>query len=118
MRRRRWLALVPVTVLVAAAWALWPTGPRLCRATFDRVEEGMSRGEVIATVGRPPGVYSDRPTLPPIFDRTWGMYDEWVAHDATMRVYFDGSGRAYYVEVTDAPPRPSLLSRLRSRFGL
>jgi outer membrane protein assembly factor BamE (lipoprotein component of BamABCDE complex) len=120
MRRRRWLGLLLVAALAAVGAALLrPTGPRPCRATFEQVREGMAREEVVATVGGPPGVYSDRPEWVPFFDQTYGMDEKWVAHDSTLRVYFSESGRASHVEVADPPPDDrSLVSRLRARLGL
>src|SRR5262245_66032393 len=35
-----------------------PEKPRPCRATFERVEKGMTRDQVAATVGGGPGTYA------------------------------------------------------------
>jgi hypothetical protein len=54
--------IVGLVVLPAAAVlvvALWPRDPRPCRATFEQVRDGMTYDEVCATVGGPPGDYSD-----------------------------------------------------------
>jgi hypothetical protein len=90
MRRRRVIVVVVVLALVAVVVALWPRGPKPCRATFEQVQEGMTYDEVCATVGGPPGDYttdgSGRPlrqTLP------IGLSDEWWSDDAYLSVRFD-----------------------------
>jgi hypothetical protein len=63
MRRRKLLAAVGLAVLVAAgAFVLWPRLDRITDENFDRIQEGMSRAEVEAIFGGPPGDYRAGPT--------------------------------------------------------
>jgi hypothetical protein len=59
--RRRWLLLaIGLTAAALAAWAaLRPGPPQPCLAAFEQVRVGMTRAEVAATVGGPPGAYRD-----------------------------------------------------------
>jgi hypothetical protein len=123
MRRRRWVVLaaaVPATAL--AVFVLWPSEPRPCRATFERVRQGMTREEVVATVGAPPtrsglrvsaGGMSSPSGSSPVSEPV----AEWHADGETsLLVTFDDDGRVASVWVH--PPRPPLSERLRARLGL
>jgi hypothetical protein len=59
MRRRTLLAaLAGLAVVVAAgAWLLWPRQDRITPENLDRIELGMTRAEVEAILGGPPGDY-------------------------------------------------------------
>jgi hypothetical protein len=64
--RVRWLrgglVLAGVAVVLAVgAVVLWPRPDRITQENFDRLREGMSRGEVEAILG-PPGDYTTGPT--------------------------------------------------------
>jgi hypothetical protein len=62
MRRRKLIAVVGLTVLVAVgAFALWPRTDRIMRENFGRIQKDMSLGEVKAILGSP-GDYWTRPT--------------------------------------------------------
>lgn len=118
-RRSRWLLLFGAAVVVAAV-GLTAIGPaqRLqpSRETFVQVKEGMSREQVIATVGGPPGNYSTE----------WEIYSEnlapaelWACDEVWLEVTFDREGRAERVRLHDlSPPRTSFLQRVRHWFGL
>jgi hypothetical protein len=57
-RRLRWLlALAGLAVLVAGVVVLWPRPERITPEKVDRIHEGMSRAEVEAILGGPPGDY-------------------------------------------------------------
>jgi hypothetical protein len=75
-------------------------GPRHCpvdRAAFERVEEGMTRAEVHAILGGPPGDYRTGPEAP-----AWGgvlsegsdgrIVEFWVGDEGTVMVHFYVSG--------------------------
>jgi hypothetical protein len=59
MRRRKLFgALAGLAILVAAgALVLWPRPDRITQENFDRIRAGMSRAEVEAVLGGPPGDY-------------------------------------------------------------
>src|SRR5262245_1147464 len=118
MTRRRVIVGLVVLALIAAA-SFSPRGPRPCRATFDQVREGMTLDQVAAIVGGPPGKYSDQ--YEP-FVLTGGRYPRavyWVAHDATLIVWYDDDLVASSVLVEDSlPDHRSALQRLRDWLGL
>src|SRR5262245_29182227 len=64
MKRLRSRKAVLVDILLAAValvcWALAPEGRRINRAGFDRIKDGMTRAEVEAILGAPPGDYTAR----------------------------------------------------------
>ena len=83
----------------------------------------MTREEVIATVGGPPGDYTGGRGLTyraatfrrPAGEETWG------AEDGVLSVVFGDDGRVAEVRMDDDPhlfPAPSPLDRLRDRLGL
>lgn len=111
------LGFVVLTLVTAFATIFWPRGPRPCKETFERLREGMTKQEVYATVGGPPGDYSGGATLP--LKTHWHPDDMWWAKDGVLGVRFDDAGHAYEVQVTDGVrwPQPSVWSRCRSRFG-
>jgi hypothetical protein len=122
MRHRRWFALALVALTVAVAVSLLrPRGPQPCRAIFEQVQEGMTREEVIATVGGPPGDYSRGESWwAPSGVRYWG-YEGWLGQDAELMVRFGPDGRADRVCVTNCwqfPSKPSLWERVCQRLGL
>jgi hypothetical protein len=120
--RRRGL-LVAVGVAVAAgvgAVAIRPSPPQPCRATFEKVRAGMTTAEIEATVGGPPGDYSQgqnqRRHFPPV-----PMLNEntWLGPDAELAVYYSDD-RAFDIRI-DGMPIPKPLSvrvwfRARLRF--
>jgi hypothetical protein len=126
MRRRRVIVgLVVLAMVAVVAVIVWPRGPRPCRETFDQVRAGMTRDEVIATVGRSPDY---------LFGQYWGWPQKefadgrdsgagWYTAEATYQVWFDRDGGACAVEALPAnPDRPSdwdrFIDRLRARLGL
>jgi hypothetical protein len=65
MRRRkvRWAAVLLLTALLAVgACVLWPRPNRITPANFVRIEEGMSRAEVVSVLG-PSNDYSSGPLI-------------------------------------------------------
>jgi outer membrane protein assembly factor BamE (lipoprotein component of BamABCDE complex) len=121
MRRRRVIAgLVVLAIVTVAAVALWPRGPRPCRATFEQVREGMTNDEVCATVGGPPGSYTDAFYYVEIDSDAERLPSMWCADDAVLAVDFGIDGRAVRIDLMepDVFYRPSLFDRLRARLGL
>jgi hypothetical protein len=76
------------------------------RATFEQVQEGMTREEVIRIVGGPPGDY------------TIDGADFWRCDDGLLVVWFDISGRAVQKEVEIIPRPPTPTERIRRWLGL
>ena len=104
MRRRRAIVGLVVLALVAvAAVVLWPRGPRLSRAAFERVHEGLTREEVSATLGVPPGVYTRRPVRK-MFAGVRDCRERWATDDGEMIVFFGPDGRVFEVRVFDPLP--------------
>jgi hypothetical protein len=64
MARRRQLAVVGLFALVViGAFVLWPQEDRITWQNCDRLKEGMSRAEVEAILGGPPGDYTTVPVV-------------------------------------------------------
>lgn len=60
MFRRHRTRVVPAAALVAVGVAVWwGTRPRVCEATMRQVRGGMTRDQIVATLGGPPGVYGE-----------------------------------------------------------
>src|SRR5262249_47957069 len=101
MTRRRLLCglLLLSAVLVCVAGWLWAaSGSRVSSARFKDVKRGMSREQVIRTVGGPPGDYlsdgdGDRNKL-----TRFGI-EAWVCDDADLHVEFDDADMATNVIV-------------------
>lgn len=121
MRRKRVIVgLAVLAVAVGTFAAHWPRGPRPCRATFERVRDGMAFDEVCAAVGGPPGDYSDGSCVHSGYRMTGEGVGWWLADDGELVVHFRSDGRAAVVAVGPVarhPPR-SLWTRLRARLGL
>jgi len=118
MRIRLILVAVIGSCMFLACVALWtallPRKVTLDRARMEQIEEGMTREEVEAVLGVPPGVYTDRqfiffepPSLSCIEDSDdWILYD-WICDDGELFVLFDWDGRA---RPTTAQARPVNIS--------
>ena len=119
MKRQRALLLIFIVSMTAVVIAtVWPTGPRPCLATFGLVTEGMTREEVAATVGAPPGFYARRPgnaALHYVSGRD--LRTIWCADDGALVVWFDEDYRASRVQVVAAEPDTrTFAQQLRSRL--
>ena len=107
-RRHLALALIFAAVLaVITGIVRSPSGPGPCWATFEKVQDGMSRDEVIATVGGPPNTTSK-------FNE--GTSEVWDADDGALLVAFNEYGDAIQVIRFWHKP-PTVLEKLRERFG-
>jgi hypothetical protein len=121
MTRRRALCglLLASALLTCFAGWLWIASlPRVTRARFEQVKKGMSREEVIRTVGGPPDDYSTG-------DVVWLSgpavgYQRWICDDGELLVYFDGAETAEELVIFDvvyAGPR-TFTERMRRWLGL
>jgi len=91
--------LAVLALVAAVGWTHHK--PRPCRATFERVQEGMTREKVEATVGGPPGSYRTPGALPPMRGGGWFFFgmECWTSDDATLHVAFSDEGTANIVYV-------------------
>jgi hypothetical protein len=118
MTRRRLLCgllLASVVLACFAGWLVIASGPRVSRARFERVKEGMSREEVIRTVGGPPGDYSSGPALS--YPAAFSGYHRWLADDGELLVLFDVTDTAANVVMLPGT-QPTLTERIRRWLGL
>ena len=124
MTRRRVLCglLLGSAVLAYFGGWLWiASKPQVTRARFEQVKEGMSREEVIRTVGGPPGDYREgRRPITPDLDRFFGVEDAyWVCDEGILLVQFDNGDTATRVAVGDNTIEPpTLTERIRRWLGL
>lgn len=103
---------------------------------YDRIRLGMTRADVIATIGQPPGNFSRRPrptivqVVPDPVRATVanrgapaadGATERWRWTDYEIAVSFDPKGRAVGVnleQLWDRTPPPGLFERVRRWLGL
>jgi hypothetical protein len=126
MRSRKLVAVTAaalVVLLAIVACLLWPQPNRITQQNFDRIREGMSRGEVVAILGAP----GDYRTAPSEFDwqgprgaRAFCGDDIWVraegdrklllsesrtetwdGDEASAIVIFDASDRVFATDYLD-----------------
>jgi hypothetical protein len=127
---RRWLVGLVALALACALLALAvapadPIGP----AGYPRIREGMSRDEVQAIMGRPPGLYygGSRKSVPyAIPTRSWGVAERggegfthagWWGDRQYVYVYFDRDGKVAGASPGDVvweDSYPSFARRLRN----
>lgn len=92
-------ALAVIAVAVAVGWTHskpWPN-----RATFERVQMGMTQAEVYAAVGCPPGSYrSAKPIFPT--PRSGGYdtaEDSWSTDNEILYVWYSNAGVVQSVDI-------------------
>jgi hypothetical protein len=96
------LLLASAVLACFAGWLWIASGPRVTRAKFEQVQKGMSREEVIRTVGGPPGDYSNRHcTNRRYFPLTATIpgRESWLSYEGHLVVWFDDTGTAEEVAV-------------------
>jgi hypothetical protein len=103
-------------------WLWIASKPQVTRARFEQVKEGMSREEVIRTVGGPPGDYREgRRPITPDLDRFFGVEDAyWVCDEGALMLYFDEAGIVtdpWVTDVANCPPS-TFTERIRRWLGL
>ena len=124
MTRRRLLCglLLLSVVLACGAGALWiANGRKVTRVRLERVKKGMTREEVIRTVGGPAGDYAGRDVILSGFPGRSLDYETWVCADGELLVLFDDAGVAIEVAVLDVEDPlgpPTLTERIRRWLGL
>jgi outer membrane protein assembly factor BamE (lipoprotein component of BamABCDE complex) len=120
MTRRRVLCglLLASAVLACFAGWLWVASrPRLTRERFEQVKKGMSREEVIRTVGRPSGDYTSGKYI--AMQTASPPHELWVCDEAILLVQFDNGDTATRVAVGDNTIQPpTLIERIRRWLGL
>jgi hypothetical protein len=123
MTRRRFLCellLASVVLACFAGWLWMASHPRVTRAQFLQVKEGMSREEVIRIAGGVPGDYSrGQCVLQPSGLRYW-QQQTWLCDDGELLVCFDDADSATSVDVRDVSTLPplTLTERIRRWLGL
>jgi hypothetical protein len=74
--RKKWLTSGFAVAGLCTAWWFWssPAGGRFTRAQYDRIQFGMTRAEVEAIMGAPPGCYqeADHEYEGPVYEETEG----------------------------------------------
>jgi outer membrane protein assembly factor BamE (lipoprotein component of BamABCDE complex) len=110
-RRRVLCGLLLLSALLAcfASWLWVVNGRKMTRARFEQVREGMSREEVIRTVGAAPDSLQD--------NYNSVGWDYWRCDEAVLIVRFDYTDTAIAVYVDDGSP-PTLTERIRRWLGL
>jgi outer membrane protein assembly factor BamE (lipoprotein component of BamABCDE complex) len=121
MTRRRVLCglLLALALLACFAGWLWVTAPRVTRERFEQVKEGMSREEVIRTLG---GAVGEPGTQVGFNSDKWYRFNshEWHIDGAVLIVYFDDAGTVRDVTILDFPPPPpprTLFARIHNWLG-
>jgi hypothetical protein len=79
------------------------TGP-ITRGQLARVKVGMSRDQVVATIGHPPGDYTSRPCLLRSTGYLSFEYEHWLSDAGEWLVVFDAEGMAINVYLYDTVP--------------
>ena len=117
MKRRRVIIWsVALAVVGVVFFVIMPRSPRPCLSTFEQVRKGMTRDEVVATVGGPPTARGPWPSLQQKLGLTV-IRDEWRTEDGLLRVTFGPDERAEYVEVFALPVKPTRWGRFRAEIG-
>ena len=91
MTRGNLFRITMVALLIAGivAGIIWyPSGPRPCLATFKQVKVGMTRAEVVAILGRPPGDYTTREWSDYINSHRDINYERWICDEGFLCVRF------------------------------
>jgi hypothetical protein len=121
--RRRWLLFAVVACGLLATGTYWLTCPRLSinEETCAKIRLGMTRAEVEALIGGPPGYYGYKPEI--ALDPEQGPMQFWSGPDQfTIFVRFDDNRKV--VSTGSLAPfgcgiavEPSFLDRLRNWLG-
>jgi hypothetical protein len=93
-----------------------PRRPQVSREQFEKIKEGMSREEVEAIIGGPPGDYTTGQYYVVAITPTYVGGESWVGDGGLIRVWFDETGQAdetHYFEI-DLLLDPSVMDRVRA----
>jgi SmpA / OmlA family len=85
-RRILWLSAAVLLAVVVGAWSLVPRS-RVDRGNFDRIQNGMTRDEVMAILGQP----TPQPQASPFYSDGWE--ETWSDGPSTILVRFQASNR-------------------------
>jgi hypothetical protein len=111
VKRRKWLIVVGLILLVggfAAAWLLWPWGRTPPPPGYDAIVAGMTTNEVRALLGMAPQQYG-------VAD---GRFHEWYYLDRGMvDVTFASVGKQVIAKDFQPRPSPSILDQLWAWIG-
>jgi hypothetical protein len=123
-----------LALLTVGAFVLrLPTRPDISQATVDLIQCGMTKGEVEAILGAPPGDYSTGPVWVVGCIATFGWEcsmctdETWTSDDGTITVRFRQDGRVATRPLSTEPmvifqegvsARLSFLDRIRQWIGL
>ena len=119
-RRQRVIAIGTLSLLAIVLAAFWLQPPHPCRTTFEQVRKGMTLREVCATVGGPPGDYSNQKNTNYEMWRH-GLFPSqrsWGGRDATLIVWLDDHEIVTYMTIEDVEFRQSVFGRLCKWLGL
>jgi hypothetical protein len=123
---RKSLVAVLAVALVLAGGLVALLGPRHCpvnRAAFGRIGEGMTRGDVHAMLGGPPGDYRTGPSSGPWPDSftspAHGVTEVWEGDEGAVTVYYDSvDATVFLTRFKDAVPlTPTPVELARWRLG-
>src|SRR5262245_16377053 len=88
------VAALGLVVSIAWLWFAWPRH-RLSQDSFDKIKAGMTREEVEAILGCPPGDYATQAGFsvsmgpPGALDALSCTRERWVGNEAIITVWFD-----------------------------
>jgi hypothetical protein len=114
MKKRLIVSAGMLTLSAGAAFlVLWlhPARPAVTKANFDRVETGMTLGEVEAILGADKGSLIDIDIKLPVGHEL----ETWGGEDGVAWIIFDEHIRVHHKVWIDSPPLP-VLDRLRRRL--
>jgi hypothetical protein len=129
---RKWLvgSLAVALVLVGALQPLLVPRPCLVtKAACERIEKGMTRAEVEAALGGPPGDYSTRTCRDRTEEELWfstssgpfpwygGTWETWTGDEVEVRVCFNGGVVSDTSFALQVPGDPGPVGLVRWRLG-
>jgi hypothetical protein len=126
MKRRYYLVRVVAAGLIAAAYPVWRSlAPpyRITQSVSKQIRAGMTRQEVEALIGVPPGDFPPGGSVKITFYRNqnvpsaWDKSELWRGRDTAIAVYFDHDGKVVLTQV-GRNSLTSLLDRIRLFLGL
>jgi hypothetical protein len=117
MKRRRWLALIVLSLACIVVVVLL-TRPASVEERAGRVRKGMTRAEVMEAVGEPPGNYARVTSWAHIGEGPPEFHQGWYWDDGMLSVWYDDDDRVRHSLFGKNPDPPSALSIWRRRLGL
>jgi hypothetical protein len=93
--------MATIPLLAIGLFLFWPLSSQVTRENFERIRTGMSRAEVEAILGGPPGDYTTGPTEKDLLELSAADTPEgprylviWEGDSGTIWVGFDANDRA------------------------